>query len=125
MTLSRIIRVLLVDDHEMVALSLNLMFGEIEDIELVGRAGDGTEALSLVAELRPDVVLMDLMMPLMDGFQTTALVREQHPQVKVIVLSASSLQQDIDAATRAGAHAYISKDSSNSTIINAIRGIIR
>jgi DNA-binding NarL/FixJ family response regulator len=76
--------------------------------------------------LNPDVVLMDLRMPVMDGFEATAIIRDRHPNVKIVVLSASNLQSDIEAAMQAGAHAYLNKNRDNGdSIVRTIRSVIR
>ncbi|MEO8612520.1 MAG: response regulator transcription factor [Chloroflexota bacterium] len=125
MLISRIIRVLLVDDHEVVAMSLISLFDLIDDILLVGRASNGVEAIELTTVLSPDVVLMDLLMPFMDGLEATMLIRKHFPYVKVIAMSASSLHDDRKAAMQAGAHGYVSKDEcSGSMICDAIRAVI-
>jgi NarL family two-component system response regulator LiaR len=125
MAVSRSIRVLLVDDHEVVAISLVALFDTIDDIVLVGRAGNGVEAIEQTTALTPDVVLMDLLMPVMDGFEATTLIRKHFPTVKIIAMSASSLHDDRKAAMQAGAHGYVSKDEcSGSMICDAIRAVV-
>lgn len=125
MASSRTIRVLLADEHEMVATSLYMAFEGIMDIDLIGRAANGAQAVQMVEKLQPDVVLMDLSMPVMDGFRATAIIRERFTQVKVVVLSASTLQSDIEAAMQAGAHSYLTKENSTESIIAAIRAAVR
>jgi NarL family two-component system response regulator LiaR len=126
MAFSRTIRVLLVDDHDLVALSLSTVFETTEDIAVIGRAVNGVEAIEMTAALAPDVVLMDLLMPVMDGLEATALIRKHYPDVKVIAMSATSLHDDRVAAMQAGAHAYVNKDEgSGSSIFAAIRAVVR
>jgi len=126
MAFSRSIRVLLVDDHELVAISLSVVFEGLDDMMLVGRAANGVEAIELTGALAPDVVLMDLLMPVMDGFEATTLIRKHYPAVKVIAMSATSLRDDRKAALQAGAHGYVSKDDgSGNSIFNAIRAVVR
>jgi NarL family two-component system response regulator LiaR len=121
MIFSRTIRVLLADEHELVALSLEIAFTVFDDIKLIGRAANGLEAIEMVGRLGPDVVLMDLIMPIMDGFQATVIIRKRYPKVKVIALSASLLMEDTEAAMQAGAHAYLNKNEhSGESIISTI-----
>src|SRR5688500_13372568 len=111
MAATRPIRMLLVDEHDLVRMSLMLMFENVPYIEVVGQAVDGQMAIDMVAELQPDVVLMDLNMPGMDGFTATALIHERYPQIKVIILSGSMLEADTQEAIEAGASAFLSKEA--------------
>jgi DNA-binding NarL/FixJ family response regulator len=123
---TRNIRVLIADEHPLVVESLGIVFDAIEGIELVGHATNGAEAIQLIPELQPDVVLMDLRMPVMDGFQATSIIHELFPRVIVIVLSGSSLEDDIETAKQAGAHAFLSKqDASGTSIVAHIRAMFR
>lgn len=116
------IRVLLVDDHALVRRGLHFFLSTQPDIKLVGEAGDGQEALQQVAKLRPDVVLMDLVMPGMDGIEATQQIRNQYPDVQVIMLTSFSEQDQVMPAIRAGAVGYLLKDVQPDELVSAIRG---
>jgi DNA-binding NarL/FixJ family response regulator len=110
MTISRMIRVVIVDDHEMVAASLAIVLEAIVDIEVIGHAFNGSEGIEMVGKLSPDVVLMDILMPVMDGITATAIIHHKHPQIKVIVLTASTSADDKEAILEAGAHGFLEKE---------------
>jgi DNA-binding NarL/FixJ family response regulator len=123
---SRIAQVLLADEHEVVALSLEIAFAVLDDIHLIGRARNGAQAVEMVGALKPDVVLMDLVMPVMDGFQATIVIRQRYPIVKVIALSANFFQEDEVAAMQAGAHAYLNKNEhTGDAIVRTIRRVMQ
>jgi two-component system, NarL family, response regulator LiaR len=115
------IRVLLVDDHMMVRRGLATFLQIFDDLELVGEAPDGKTALDLCAEVQPDVVLMDMMMPQMGGVATTRLVRERFPQIQVIALTSFQEQKLVQDALQAGAISYLLKDISAEKLATAIR----
>ncbi len=120
MTMSTI-RIVVVDDHEMVRRGLATFLRTSPDFVLVGEAANGQEAIERCRELVPKVVLMDLMMPEMDGFTAIALLREQLPDVRVIALSSSYDALTVATAARAGAVGYLSKSISNDELATAIR----
>ncbi len=97
------IRILLVDDQQLLRLGFRMLLETQADLEVVGEAGDGTEALRLVGQTGPDVVLMDVRMPGMDGIQATEQITTQYPQTRVLVLTTFDLDQYAFAALRAGA----------------------
>jgi two-component system, NarL family, response regulator LiaR len=115
------IRVLIVDDHEMVRRGLSLLLRTFNDFLLVGEAANGQEALELCEALTPDVILMDLLMPEMDGFKATELIRRRFPQVSIIALSSASDSNAVTAAMQAGASSYLLKNVSTDTLGDAIR----
>ncbi len=115
------IKVLLVDDHLIVLRGLRFFLNTQEDIEIVGEAGNGEEALTAVEEQKPDIVLMDLMMPVMDGVEATKRLKESHPQVKVVVLSSFSDQDHVIPALQAGATGYQLKDVEPDLLVETIR----
>ncbi len=119
----RKVRVIIVDDHEMVRKGLRSMLASERAIQVVGEASSGAEAITLVDEENPDVVLMDLKMPQMDGLEATRRIRDKHPSVAVVLLSAYVNETYIQDASRAGAAGYILKDASRELIGNAIRAI--
>lgn len=121
MTEQECIRVLLVDDHTVVRSGLATFLMTCDDMELVGEAANGEQALKLCAQAKPDVVLMDLVMPGMDGATATRLIREQCPDVQVIVLTSFKEQKLVQGALQAGAIGYLLKDITADELANAIR----
>ena len=117
------IRLAVVDDHVIVCNGLEQLLATTDDIELVGMAANGLEALDLVAELQPDVVLMDLSMPEMDGVEATRRIVAAHPNVRVLVLTSFSDQSRIMEALRAGAEGYLLKHSEPDEIAAAVRAV--
>ena len=115
------IRVVLVEDNRVFREGLELVLGLRSDIEIVGAAEDGAEAVELARELRPDVVLMDYRLPGLDGVQATRAVREASPEVAVVCLTASANLREVDALFEAGAVACLSKDQELDEIVAAIR----
>jgi len=118
---SQTIRVMLVDDHTMVRLGLATFLKVFDDLELVGEADSGEAAVQLCAQVLPDVVLMDLMMPEMDGATATRLIRQQYPKVQVIVLTSFKEDGLVRNALQAGAIGYLLKDVSADELARAIR----
>ena len=118
------IRVLIVDDHAIVRTGLSQLLGTADDIELVGAAGDGAEAVAMAAELRPDVVLMDLSMPGTDGIAATGQIVAADPGVHVLVLTSFSDQARILDALQAGAEGYLLKHSEPEVILAGVREIV-
>jgi DNA-binding NarL/FixJ family response regulator len=114
------VRVVLADDQRLVRESLATLLGLLDGIELLATASDGEEALALAAEHDPDVVLMDLRMPRMDGIEATSRLRESHPGVRVIALTTYADDESVLGALRAGARGYLTKDASSQDIRAAI-----
>jgi len=114
------VRVLIVDDHALFAEALMLMLSIDERIEIVGYASDGAEGVSLADSLQPDVVLMDVHMPRLDGFQATRRVRQLSPRSRVLIVSAARSRQMLVEARAAGAHHYLTKDTAALTLIETI-----
>ncbi len=119
------IRVLVVDDHPVVRGGLVGWLAAQPDIDVVGEAGDGLEALALVASLEPDVVLMDLRMPRMDGATATGRLAADHPGVRVLVLTTYDTDADIVRAVEAGATGYLLKDTPLPRLADAVRAAAR
>jgi DNA-binding NarL/FixJ family response regulator len=119
------IRVLVVDDHPVVRSGLIGMLAVTEDIEVVGEAGDGEEALALVESARPDVVLMDLRMPRRDGVSATGAIVSSYPETKVLVLTTYDTDTDILHAVEAGAAGYLLKDTPHAELLDGIRAASR
>lgn len=117
------IRVVVVDDQTVVREGLVLILGLLPGIEVVGTAADGEQALQVVAAHRPNVVLIDLRMPRMDGAQATALIRERHPGTEVVVLTTYVDDTSVLAALRAGARGYLTKDARPAEIAAAIEAV--
>jgi len=115
------IRVMLVDDHAVVRSGLSAFLLAFDDLELVGEAGSGEKAIALCAQLTPDVILMDLVMPGMDGAETTRAIRERCPEIQVIALTSFKEQELVEGALQAGAIGYLLKDVSAHELANAIR----
>jgi len=103
------VRVLIVDDDQPIRLSLKLVLGSDPDIEVIGEAVNGHQAVELTAETQPDVVLMDCKMPVMDGLEATQLIKSRQPEVKVIMLTAAF--ENREKAQAAGADAFLLKDA--------------
>jgi len=117
-------RVLLVDDQTLFRAGLARILDEDPRMEVVGQAADGIEALQLVQELRPDIVLMDLKMPRMDGVEATKRLVEDHPGIKVLILATFETDRYVLQALRAGASGYILKDCEAEAIISARTKIV-
>jgi DNA-binding NarL/FixJ family response regulator len=115
------IRVLVVDDHRLLRAGLLTLLGPADDIEVIGEAPDGARAVDLVREHRPDVVLMDLSMPVLDGVAATARIRAEAPEVRVIALTSFSDQKRVMDALSAGASGYLLKDCEPDEVLAAIR----
>lgn len=115
------IRIMIVDDHGIVRGGLSTFLMTCEDMELVGEAANGEQALKLCTQVEPDVILMDLVMPGMDGATATQLIREQHPAVQVIALTSFKERELVETALQAGAIGYLLKDVSAEELANAIR----
>jgi two-component system, NarL family, response regulator LiaR len=119
--MNQLIKVLLVDDHEMVRMGLVAFLSTEEDIEVVGEAGSGEEGVELARSLKPDVILMDLVMEGMDGIEATRRIREIHPAGKVIVLTSFIDDEKVYPVIEAGAFSYLLKTTRASDIASAIR----
>jgi len=115
------IRILLVDDHAVVRSGLSKFLMVNKDLELVAEASDGTEAVQMTGLHKPDVILMDLMMPGMDGITSTREIHQKFPQVKIIALTSFSEQNMVQGALQAGATGYLQKNVTAAELGNAIR----
>jgi DNA-binding NarL/FixJ family response regulator len=121
----RPIRVLLADDHDLFRAGLRVLLQDVGGFEVVAEAGDGREALRLVGEHRPDVVLMDLMMPGLNGLEATARMTSEFPGVRVLVLSMNAAEEFVLPAVRAGASGYVLKNARPGELEQAIRAVAR
>jgi two-component system, NarL family, response regulator LiaR len=121
MGMVQMIRVVFVDDHEMVRIGVSAYLSAQPDIEVVGEAGDGKKGVELALELRPDIILMDLVMKEMDGIEATRQIIEQWPEAKVIIVTSFLDDEKVYPALEAGATSYMLKTSKASEIANAVR----
>lgn len=123
--MTRLIRVLIADDHTIVRAGLRLLLETEPDFDVVGEAVDGAGALSLAGSLRPDVVLMDIAMPRMDGLEATRLIKEQLPETQVLVLTMHRSDDYLFEMLKAGASGYLIKGAETDELIDAIRVVAR
>lgn len=119
------LRVMIVDDHWVVREGLRMALETERDIEVVGEAGGGREALAKAQELKPDLILMDLVMPGMSGVDACQAMRESLPQTRVIMLTALGDEESVTASLLAGAHGYVLKASGRNDLLHAIRAVGR
>jgi DNA-binding NarL/FixJ family response regulator len=115
------IRVIVIDDQQITREGLVALLNLLDDVEVIAEAGDGAAALELVAEHQPDVVLMDLRIPVLDGVEATERITADHPGVAVLVLTTYADDESVAAALRAGALGYLTKDASRVEIASAVR----
>ncbi len=115
------IKLLIVDDHEMVRLGLTSYFSVLKDIEVIGEAEDGAEGVKMSLATKPDVILMDLVMDVMDGIEATKVILEEWPEAKILILTSFIDDEKVYPAMEAGASGYLLKTSSASDIADAIR----
>jgi two-component system, NarL family, nitrate/nitrite response regulator NarL len=117
-------RVLIADDHRLFAEALEAILATNDQIEVVGHASNGREALDLSAALAPDVILMDISMPVMDGFEATGRIRERDPHACILMLTGSNSRTDVDRARKAGAAGYVTKDRIAAELIDVILELV-
>ncbi len=115
------IKVLLVDDHTVVRSGLSAVLAVSDDLELVGEASDGSEAVKMAERLHPDVVLMDLLMPVMNGVEATKIIKERWPKIQVIALTSFKEKEYVEGALKAGATGYLLKNVTADELVNAVR----
>ena len=118
-----VIRVLLADDHGLVRAGLRALLNGLPDVEVVGEAGDGQEAMEVIARTDPQVVLMDIAMPRLNGFEATARITKQFPQVGVIILSMHANEEYVRESLRAGARGYVLKGADPIELHAAIKAV--
>jgi len=119
------IKLLIADDHLIIRQGLRLILETESDFELIGEASDGNEALSLCKKLKPDVVLMDLRMPNMDGLTAIEKLRVEHPEIAVVILTTFNEDELMFRGLQAGARGYLLKDTDRSTLFDTIRAAAR
>jgi DNA-binding NarL/FixJ family response regulator len=119
------LRILLVDDHALVRAGMRSLLQDLDGVEVVAEASDGAEALSVAERERPDVILMDIAMKGMNGLEAAARLRERQPEAKVVILSMHTSEEYVLLALRAGAAAYLIKDSATSELELALKSVMR
>lgn len=117
------IRILCADDHPLVRKGIALILANEPDLELVAEAGDGQEAVALFRRYQPDVTLMDLRMPALDGIEATRRIREEFPEARIIALTSYDGDQDIYRAVEAGVRGYLLKEMVHTEVLRAIRAV--
>jgi DNA-binding NarL/FixJ family response regulator len=117
------IRILIVDDHTLLRDGISALLALVPDMEVVGEAGNGKEALERVRELRPDVVLMDIEMPIMDGLEASRKIHERYPAVKVLILSQYDDAEHVLDAVGAGAKGFVTKTAASAELAASIRSV--
>jgi two-component system nitrate/nitrite response regulator NarL len=118
------VRVLIADDHSLFAEALQAILGTDARFEILALASDGRQAVDLAESLHPDVVLMDISMPVLDGFQATQELRKKAPETPVLMLTGSNARNDVDKARTAGAAGYVTKDRIAGELIDAILEVV-
>jgi two-component system, NarL family, response regulator NreC len=119
------IRILLVDDHAILRDGLRALLSYYPDIEVVGEAEDGQQAIDSVEQLAPDIVLMDIAMPVMNGLEATRRIRQEHPETRVLILTQYEDQPYVLPLLRAGVSGYVLKRALGTDLINAVRAVSR
>jgi two-component system, NarL family, response regulator LiaR len=117
------IRLLIVDDHAIVREGMNFLASTKADIEIVGEAADGVQAVEMAAKLKPDVILLDLMMPRMDGIAAAEAICGENPKARILIMTSFSEEEKVFAAIKAGALGYLLKDSSPQVLLQAIHDV--
>ena len=117
------IRILLVDDQELIREGLTIILGALSDIEVVGQAADGQQAIELADRLQPDVILMDVRMPHVDGIEATRRIKDTHPTTQILILTTYNEDELVFEGIRAGASGYLLKDITRNQLAEAIRGV--
>jgi NarL family two-component system response regulator LiaR len=123
--MKKIIRLLIVDDHTIVRKGIKALVATEKDMQVVGEAENGAEAVEKAASLKPDVILMDLVMPGMDGIEATGRITAQQPEARILVLTSFAADDKVFPAVKAGALGYLLKDSSPEQLLEAIRQVHR
>ena len=119
------IRILIADDHTLVRAGFRSLLEKLDDCEVVAEAGDGRQVLRLVEQLRPDVVLMDVKMPSLNGLEATALITRDYPSVRVVILSMYTTEEYVIQALRAGASGYLLKDAATTELQLAVQAAVQ
>ena len=117
------IKVMIVDDHNLVREGLKAVFSQGDEVEVIGEAGSGEEAIEMVDKVKPDVILMDISMPGINGIQATKLIRNKHPDAKIVILTMLDQEGYVYEAIKAGATGYMLKSTSSDELVNAIQTV--
>lgn len=117
------IRVIFADDHELVRTGMRTLFQSTPDCVLVGEAGDGEQAIQLIAKHKPDVAILDISMPKLNGIEATRIVKEKHPNIKVLILTMYEDEGYVNEMIRAGADGYVLKNADKKEILLAVRAV--
>jgi len=117
------IKVLIVDDHKLVREGLKAVFDQGDEVDVIGEAGSGEEAIEMVDKINPDVILMDISMPGMNGIQATKAIRDSHPDAKIVILTMLDQEGYVYEAIKAGATGYMLKSTSSDELVNAIQTV--
>ena len=125
MAASQSIRIMLVDDHRMIHEGVAKTLHDVADLSLVGQAQNGEEAVKLCDQVQPDVILMDVVMPIMDGTEATRQIHEKHPQIKILVLSSFQDEESVRLMLNNGAVGYILKTSLSHDLVDTVRTVFR
>lgn len=123
--MSEMIKVFITDDHSIVRKGIKATLELVPDMEIIGEASNGREAVEAMASLKPDVILMDLMMPVMDGVEAIRQIKERNPDIRILVLTTFAGEDKIFPAIKAGALGYQLKDSDPDELVDAIRQVYR
>ena len=115
------LRILIADDHDAFADALEAILSREEGVRVIGRASNGRDAARLAADLEPDVVLMDISMPVLDGFAAARIIRQELPETCVVFLTGSAALSDVEEAKSVGASGYVTKDRIAADLVDAIR----
>ena len=115
------IRIVVVDDHDVVRRGLAILIRAFDDLDLIGSAANGIEALDLAEKLKPDVMLMDMIMPEMDGVEATRQIRQKYPDIQVVALTSSRDDAQLQAILAAGAVSFLSKNTAIDDLVASIR----
>lgn len=118
------IRILIADDHMLMRMGIKALCGSTEDMEIVGEAKNGCQAVELAGTLKPDVIIMDLMMPEMLGSEATKLIHDQHPDIKIVILTTFGTSTELAKAVTNGAVGVLLKDTVDVELINAVRFVV-
>ncbi len=121
---SKLIRVLLADDHRMLREGLCTLLERSGLVQVIGEAQDGQIAVEMAAQLQPDVVVMDIAMPILNGIEATRLIRQQNPNTKVVILTMYQTEEYISEVLKAGAACYVTKDAAGEELLKAIQAAI-
>ena len=122
--MTKIISILLVDDHPLLRQALKDVLAKIQDFEVVGEAGDGEQAIEMTGKLKPDIVLMDISMPKINGLEATRLIKASHPEISVLVLTVHVEDEYILDILQAGAAGYLIKSVFGNEVVEAIRAVV-